>query len=218
MPMNRPARSTQPRWRRRKEERPAEIIAAALETFAERGFAATRLDDIAERAGVTRGTLYLYFPSKEELFKAVVRQAIVPIIARGEEMVEHSQESSAALLTKILLMIPTAVAGSPVSAIPKLMISEARNFPDLAQFYLKEVIRRGRRLLTAIIARGVEHGEFRPVDMDHVFYCVVGPVLLTMLWKHSFEPYDGKRLDAQALCRAHLDLLLHGLLKREGAP
>ena len=216
--MNRPARSTQPRWRRRKEERPAEIIAAALETFAERGFAATRLDDIAERAGVTRGTLYLYFPSKEELFKAVVRQAIVPVIARGEAMLEHSQESSAALLTKILLMIPTAVAGSPVSAIPKLMISEARNFPDLAQFYLKEVIRRGRRLLTTIIARGIERGEFRPVDMDHVFYCVVGPVLLTMLWKHSFEPYDGKRLDAHALCRAHLDLLLHGLLKREGAP
>ena len=216
--MNRPARPPQPRWRRRKEERPAEIIAAALETFAERGFAATRLDDIAERAGVTRGTLYLYFPSKEELFKAVVRQAIVPVIARGEAMLEHSQESSAALLTKILLMIPTAVAGSPVSAIPKLMISEARNFPDLAQFYLKEVIRRGRRLLTTIIARGVERGEFRPVDMDHVFYCVVGPVLLTMLWKHSFEPYDGKRLDAQALCRAHLDLLLHGLMKREGTP
>jgi AcrR family transcriptional regulator len=216
--MNHPAHATQPRWRRRKEERPAEIIAAALETFAERGFAATRLDDIAERAGVTRGTLYLYFPSKEELFKAVVRRAIVPVIARGEEMVEHSQESSSALLTKILLMIPTAVAGSPVSAIPKLMISEARNFPDLAQFYLKEVIRRGRRLLTTIIARGIERGEFRPVDMDHVFYCVVGPVLLTMLWKHSFEPYDGKRLDAQALCRAHLDLLLHGLQKREGGP
>jgi len=215
--MSRSAIQKSPRWRRRKEERPAEIIAAALETFAERGFAATRLDDIAERAGVTRGTLYLYFPSKEELFKAVVRQAIVPVIARGEAMLEHSQESSAVLLTKILMMIPTAVAGSPVSAIPKLMISEARNFPDLAQFYLKEVIRRGRRLLTAIVARGVERGEFRPVDMDHVFYCVVGPVLLTMLWKHSFEPFDGKRLDAHALCRAHLDLLLHGLLNRGGA-
>jgi AcrR family transcriptional regulator len=216
--MNRPARPKSPRWRRRKEERPAEIIAAALEVFAERGFAATRLDDIAERAGVTRGTLYLYFRSKEDLFKAMVRQSIVPIIARGEEMAEHSQESSAALLAKILLMMPTAVAGSPLSAIPKLVISEARNFPDLAQFYLEEVIRRGRRLVTAIIARGVERGEFRPVDMDHVFYCVVGPVLLTMLWKHSFEPYDGKRLDAQALCRAHLDLLLQGLLKREGTP
>jgi AcrR family transcriptional regulator len=216
--MNRAARSKGPRWRRRKEERPAEIIAAALESFAERGFAATRLDDIAARAGVTRGTLYLYFSSKEELFKAVVRQSIVPIIARGEEMVAQSQESSAALLAKVLLMMPTAVAGSPVSAIPKLVISEARNFPDLAQFYLKEVIRRGRRLLTAIIARGVERGEFRQMDMEHVFYCVVGPVLLTMLWKHSFEPFDGKRLDAQALCQAHLDLLLHGMLKPEGAP
>jgi len=216
--MNRTATHKSPRWRRRKEERPAEIIAAALETFAERGFAATRLDDIAERAGVTRGTLYLYFPSKEDLFKAVVRQAIVPVIARGEAMLGQSQESSSALLAKILLMIPGVVADSPVSAMPKLMISEARNFPDLAQFYLQEVIRRGRKLVTAIIERGVERGEFRPVDMDHVFYCVVGPVLLTMLWKHSFEPYDGKRLDAQAVCRAHVDLLLHGLLKREAAP
>jgi len=216
--MSRSATQKSPRWRRRKEERPAEIIAAALETFAERGFAATRLDDIAERAGVTRGTLYLYFPSKEDLFKAVVRQAIVPVIARGEAMLGQSQESSSALLAKILLMIPGVVADSPVSAMPKLMISEARNFPDLAQFYLQEVIRRGRKLVTAIIERGVERGEFRPVDMDHVFYCVVGPVLLTMLWKHSFEPYDGKRLDAQAVCRAHVDLLLHGLLKREAAP
>jgi len=147
-----------------------------------------------------------------------VRQAIVPVIARGEAMLGQSQESSAALLAKILLMIPGVVADSPVSAMPKLMISEARNFPDLAQFYLQEVIRRGRKLVTAIIERGVERGEFRPVDMDHVFYCVVGPVLLTMLWKHSFEPYDGKRLDAQAVCRAHVDLLLHGLLKREAAP
>ena len=109
--MNRVAGSKGPRWRRRKEERPAEIIAAALETFAERGFAATRLDDIATRAGVTRGTLYLYFPSKEELFKAVVRQSIVPIIARGEEMVAQSQEPSSALLANVLLMMPRAVAG-----------------------------------------------------------------------------------------------------------
>src|ERR1700752_2877544 len=95
-----------PRWRRRKEDRPAEIITAALASFAERGFAATRLDDIAERAGVTRGTLYLYFPSKEELFKAVVRQSIVPIIARGEAMVAQSHEPAAALLSKLLLSIP----------------------------------------------------------------------------------------------------------------
>jgi len=216
--MKRPARPKRPRWRRRKEARPAEIIAAALESFAERGFAATRLDDIAARAGVTRGTLYLYFPSKEELFKAVVRQSIVPIIARGEAMVANSQEPSAELLRKLLLSIPMAVAGSPVSAIPKLVLSEARNFPDLARFYLREVVRRGRRLLKAIIERGIARGEFRAVDKDYVFFSVMSPLLVAMLWKHSLEPYDGKRLDVQALCRAHLDLLLSGLRKPEGSP
>jgi AcrR family transcriptional regulator len=213
--MPRPAR---PRWRRRRDARPAEIIAAALESFAERGFAATRLDDIAARAGVTRGTLYLYFPSKAELFKAVVRQSIVPILARGEEMVARSSEPAADLLSRLVSSIPLAVAGSPISAIPKLVISEARNFPDLAQFYLEEVVQRGRRLLKRIIERGVERGEFRPVDMDHIFYCVVSPVLLAMLWKHSLEPYDGRRLDPQALCRLHLDLLLGGLRKPGGPP
>jgi len=210
--------TSQPRWRRRKDERPAEIVAAALESFAERGFAATRLDDIAARAGVTRGTLYLYFPSKEELFKAVVRQSIVPILARGEAMVAQSREPAAELLSKLVLMIPAAVAGKPVSAIPKLVISEARNFPDLAEFYLEEVVRRGRRLLKSIIQRGIDGGEFRPVDMDHVFYCVVAPILLSMLWKHSLEPFDGAKLDPQALCRLHLDLLLRGLLQRERVP
>ncbi len=209
-------RSPTPRWRRRKAARPAEIIAAALACFVERGFAATRLDDIAERAGVTRGTLYLYFPSKEELFKAAVRELIVPIIARGEAMVARSPEPSAELLGKLVMMIPREIASAPASAIPKLVIAEARNFPDLAQFYLDEVVRRGRRLVKAIVGRGIERGEFRAVDRDHVFYCVVAPILLTMLWKHSLEPFDGKRLDAQALGRAHLDLLLHGLLKPGG--
>src|SRR5262249_36566018 len=129
MKMNHAAHSKKPRWRRRKDERPAEIVAAALESFAERGFAATRLEDIAARAGVTRGTLYLYFQSKEDLFKAAVRQSIVPVIARGEEMLARSQEASSDLLAKVVLMMPTAAAGSPVSAIPKLVISEAHNFP-----------------------------------------------------------------------------------------
>lgn len=211
-------RTKQPRWRRRKDERPAEIIAAALESFAERGFAATRLDDIAARAGVTRGTLYLYFPSKEELFKAVVRQSIVPIIARGEEMVARSPEPSAELLTQFLLSVPMAAAGSSMSAIPKLVLAEARNFPDLARFYLDEVVRRGQRLLKGIIERGIARGEFRSVDKDHVFFSVMSPLLVAMLWKHSLEPFDGQRLDAQALCRAHLDVVLHGLLKPEASP
>jgi AcrR family transcriptional regulator len=207
-------RTARPRWRRRKEDRPAEITAAALESFAERGFAATRLDDIAARAGVTRGTLYLYFPSKEDLFKAVVRQSIVPIIARIEQTIAGYRGPTAELLTKLILTFPDAVLTSPVSAIPKLVIAEARNFPELAQFYLDEVVRRGRRAISAAIQRGVARGEFRPVDMDHIFFCVIAPVLLTALWQHSLGLYDKKGLNPHAVCRAHVDVLLRGLLQR----
>jgi AcrR family transcriptional regulator len=210
--------SGRPRWRRRKEARPSEIIAAALESFAERGFAATRLDDIAARAGVTRGTLYLYFSSKEELFKAVVRQSIVPILARAEDMLSGSTEPTADLLTKLILSFPDAVIGSQISAIPKLVIAEARNFPDLARFYLEEVVRRGRRLIKALIQRGIERGEFRSIDENHAFYCVMSPILVAMLWKHSLGLYDETGLDPHALCRAHVELLLRGLLKRGEGP
>lgn len=211
-------RATQPRWRRRKEDRPAEIIAAALESFAERGFAATRLDDIADRAGVTRGTLYLYFPSKEELFKAVVRQSIVPVIARVEQMIANYTGPTADLLAKLILSFPDTVLRSRVSAIPKLVIGEARNFPELAQFYLDEVIRRGRRVITAVVRRGVERGEFRPVDLDHIFFCVMAPVLLTALWQHSFGLYDRKALNPNALLQSHVDVLLRGLLTQSRKP
>lgn len=208
------ARSAQPRWRRRKDDRPAEIVAAALESFAERGFAATRLDDIATRAGVTRGTLYLYFPSKEELFKAVVRQSIVPVIAHVEEMIAAYRGPTIDLLTKLILSFPETLLASQASAIPKLVIAEARNFPELAQFYLDEVIRRGRRAMTAVIQRGMARGEFRAVDRDHIFFCVIAPVLLAALWQHSLGLYDRKGMNPQALCRAHVDILLNGLLKQ----
>jgi AcrR family transcriptional regulator len=211
------SRSAQPRWRRRKDDRPAEIVAAALESFAERGFAATRLDDIASRAGVTRGTLYLYFPSKEELFKAVVRQSIVPVIAHVEEMIAAHGGPTIDLLTKLILSFPETLLASQASAIPKLVIAEARNFPELAQFYLDEVIRRGRRAMTAVVQRGMARGEFRAVDRDHIFFCVMAPVLLAALWQHSLGLYDSKGLDSRALCRAHVDVLLNGLLKQSDA-
>jgi AcrR family transcriptional regulator len=202
-----------PRWQRRKEARVPEIVAAALEIFAERGFAATRLDDVAARAGVTKGTLYLYFPSKEELFKEMVRQSILPMIAAREEMIQQSTAPSAELLSRFLLSLPEVMLDSPVSAIPKLMIAEARNFPDLARFYLDEVISRSKRMIVALIERGIARGEFRrPVDIDQSFFCVMAPVLVAALWKHSFGAHEPGMLDPRALVRTHVDLLLHGLL------
>ncbi|HEV2550158.1 MAG TPA: TetR/AcrR family transcriptional regulator [Stellaceae bacterium] len=198
------------RWRRRKEDRPGEIIAAALTCFAERGFAATRLDDVAHRAGVTKGTLYLYFPNKEELFKAVVRRTIVAKIEQGEALLAHSPDPAPVLLERFIAHW-LAVIGTPASAIPKLILSEAGNFPDLARFYLEEVVLRGTALVRKLLQTGIERGEFRPQSLEHAAICVIAPMILSMLWQHSFERHAGHPLDAAALCRTHLELLLGGL-------
>ena len=198
------------RWRRRKEARPEEILAAALASFAERGFAATRLEDVAARAGISKGTLYLYFKGKEELFEAVVRATLVPNIARLEMLAATFEGPSARLLERLLLTLADVVV-SQVGAIPKLVIAEAGNFPDLARFYLDEVVRRGLRLIGTILRRGIERGEFRAVDVDHAVFCVIAPMLIAALWKNSLEPHDHAPLDTEALVRTHLDLLLRGL-------
>jgi AcrR family transcriptional regulator len=207
-------RQSPTRWRRRKEARPDEILAAALESFAERGFAATRLEDVAARAGISKGTLYLYFAGKEELFEAVVRAMLLPNLERVEELAATYEGPSAELLERLLLTI-AGILATRAGAIPKLVIAEAGNFPDLARFYLEQVIRRALRLVGRILRRGIYRGEFRPVDVDHVVFCVIAPMLLAALWKNSLEPYDAAPLDARALARAHLDLLLRGLEARE---
>ncbi len=203
------------RWRRRKEARPAEILSAALASFAERGFAATRLDDVAARAGVTKGTLYLYFRSKEDLFKAVVRQELVPNIERAEAMIADSTAPSLALLEQLVRLF-SGIMQSPLSAIPKLVLTEAGNFPDLARFYLEEVVNRGKTLIRGLLERGIRAGELRPIDTESAVMCVIAPLLLGALWRHSFERHAGVPLDIDALCRTHLDLLRRGLAAEPG--
>jgi AcrR family transcriptional regulator len=198
------------RWRRRKTARPAEILSAALASFAERGFAATRLDDVAARAGITKGTLYLYFDSKEELFKAVVRQELVPNLESAEAMVAGSTAPSLDLLEQLVRGFARIIQ-SPLGAIPKLVLTEAGNFPDLARFYRDAVVDRGTALWRKVIERGVAAGELRPVDIENTVTCIVAPLLLAALWRHSFERHLGRDLDLDALCRAELDLLRRGL-------
>jgi AcrR family transcriptional regulator len=197
------------RWKRRKAARPAEILDAALDCFAERGFTATRMDDVAVRAGVTKGTVYLYFKTKEELFTALVRSKLLPIIERLEAA--SADAPATVLLERLMAIWAEHVVPSRASVLPKLIIAEAGNFPELAKFYLDEVIHRGRALLGSVLRRGVQTGEFRPIDVDSVVYCVIGPLLFSVYWRHSFEPHDEAPLDVAALCRAHLDTLLNGL-------
>lgn len=205
--------SVQParRWRRRKEARPAEIVEAALEVFAEKGFSAARIDDVAARAGISKGTLYLYFASKEELFKAVVRQALLPNLARVERLLQVHPGPSAARIELMIGQIGALLQGTRIGVIPKLVIAEAGNFPELARFYHQEVITRGLGLLGAEVERGIASGEFRAIDASHGARLLVAPVLLAAIWKSTFEPHAGAPLDAPAFLGAALDVLLRGL-------
>jgi hypothetical protein len=127
-------------------------------------------------------------------------------------MVEHSEDSAAMLLERLFATWPGLVASSRIGVIPKLGLGEAGNFPELARFYLDEVVRRGTRLVAGILRRGVERGELRGgLDIEPAVFCVIAPMIFTMIWKHSLEPYADRTLDAQALCATHLDLLLHGV-------
>ena len=195
---------------RRKEARPGEILAAALALFAERGFAATRLEDVARRAGISKGTIYLYFPTKEDLFRAVVRQDVLPNLAAMEARVAAHRGSAAALLRALAATMLERLDGA-LAAIPKLVLTESGNFPALAQFYAEEVAARGMRLIAGVLARGVAQGEFRPIDVPAVVPLVVAPILLAMLWRTSIGRHTTLVVAPAALLEAHLDLLLRGL-------
>ncbi|MBI1207880.1 MAG: TetR family transcriptional regulator [Azospirillum sp.] len=208
------------RWSRRKQARPSEILAAALDVFAERGFAAARLDDVAARAGISKGTLYLYFPDKAALFKALVREAILPNLDQAEAALASHTGSAEALLRALVRRFLAVLLDQRLIAVPKLVIGESGNFPELAEFYLNEVIRRGKSLFAQVIERGIAAGEFRAVPAAVAAPLVIAPVLFTAIWKSTFEPHDpGNRFDAEAFLDLHLDLLLHGLSRSpDGSP
>lgn len=203
--------------RRRKEARPGEILEAALALFTERGFSATRLEDIAARAGVSKGTLYLYFPGKEAIFTALVRHAVLPNIARVEALAEGWSGPQASLLRRMIELLGGALREERVAAFPKLVIAESGNFPELARQYREEVIERGLGLFARVIAAGVTAGEFRPVDPAHAAKLCVAPVLLMALWRTCLARGDEPPLDAAGLVEAHLTTLLRGLAAEGGA-
>jgi len=199
-----------PPRRRRKEARPGELLAAALELFVERGFAATRLDDVAAQAGVSKGTLYLYFNSKEELFKAVISQGIFPVLDEGDAMLAQGGDSST-LLRAMMLRWWEMVGATALGGIAKLMIAEAGNFPEVAQYYYENVIVRGRNLIRQVLERGIGSGEFRPVEIEPAIDVIIAPVLMLTVWRYSLAPCGCGQQDPDTFMHTHLDLLLRGL-------
>ncbi len=196
---------------RRKEARPAELMAAALELFVSRGFAATRLDDVAAHAGVAKGTLYLYFDSKEALFKAVIQQGIVPILEQDAELIDSFAGTSAELLQRLVLNWWRRVSDTPLGKISRIMMSEAGNFPELAGFYNNTVIIRGRDLLRQVLARGMANGEFRVLDVDVTIDAIFTPMMMLLIWGDSLGVLGCLTQEPDRYLATHLDLILNGL-------
>lgn len=212
-----PSPGALPKRSRRKEARPAELVDAALELFVEKGFAGTRVDDVAARAGVSKGTLFLYFPSKEELFKEVVRRNISGRIVEWNAQFESFSGPTAELLRQAMRQWWQQLGATPASGIIKLVMAEARNFPEMAQFYQREVIEPAHELMRRVLARGIAKGEFRPVNLDYAIYSVIAPMLFLIMWKHSMAPCLGgmdqdSAMDPLSYIDSQVDILLSGLV------
>ena len=205
--------STPHKRERRKQARPGELLDAALALFVEKGFAATRAEEVALRAGVSKGTLFLYFPSKEELFKAVVRENVVRHQTEGAEQIARFEGSTAALLEHLMLEWWRRYGATPASGISKLVMSEASNFPDLAHFFQEEVVTPGHAMIGSVLQRGIDRGEFRAIDLDLTVHSVLAPLLFLVTWKHSMAACcpSSQQIHPETFIRHHADLLVRGL-------
>ena len=211
-PTDAPISTSGPRWKRRKTARPSEIVAAALEVFAEKGFAAARLEEIAARAGVSKGALYLYFDTKDDLFRAVVQETVSPNIDAVRIMTEAFAGRFADLAPLILARVAQIAAGSRLPAVAKMVIGESRNFPDLARVWHEAVVSKAIGLLSGLIARAQGRGEIRPGDPRLYAISLMGPMVIGLLWREVFEPVGAEPIDIAALAAQHARTALHGML------
>jgi len=196
--------------RRRKDARPSELTTAALELFVERGYAATRLDDVAARAGVSKGTLYLYFRSKEALFKAVIEEGMLTVLAAAEQRLADYRGPATDLLREMLLDWWQQIGSTPMAGVSKLILCESSNFPQLAEYYQEQVITRGRALLRGVLRRGIEGGEFRALDIEAAIGVIIAPLLMLAISRFSLR-LCSQEVTAADYLTTHVDLLLDGL-------
>lgn len=199
------------RWQRRKESRPEEILDAALQQFTEKGFSATRMVDVAQAAGISKGTLYRYFDNKEAIFCEVVQQRITPQLIEVEARVSEFEGSSGDLLKQLINGWWMGVACTSLSAIPKIVVSESGNFPELAEYFTQNVVTRSRKLFSRVIQRGIQRGEFREYDADTVARLVVAPLVQATIWMHSLKPYDDD-MGTHDYLQLHTEFILNNLL------
>jgi AcrR family transcriptional regulator len=199
------------RRKRRPDARPAEILAAALDLFTERGFQATRLEDVARRAGLSKAAIYLYFKDKTALLKAIVEATATANITTAAELIDRHRGPAAPVICELLELLATRMTETRLPDLMKLIISEARAHPDVGRFYLENVMGRALPLFRGLIERGIASGEFREVDADLTVKCLIGPMLLGGIWRSAFEPIGAPPIDLVALARQDADFIIRGL-------
>lgn len=206
--------------KRRPDERPAEILEAALELFSERGFSATRLEDVASHAGLSKAAIYLYFEDKTALLKAIVQEMVGANIDAVAARVAAHRGPVAPVLKELLATFASLLAGTPLPAVIKLVVSESRAHPEIGRLYLDNVIRRAIPIGQSLIKRGIAAGEFRKVDPRLAVKSLIGPMVLAAMWRSVLEPLGAEPLDIEALARSHADIVMRGLQKkrRRGEP
>jgi AcrR family transcriptional regulator len=195
----------EPRYQRRKENRPQEITEAAFDAFAEKGYSATKVADVAKRAGVSKGLMYLYFKTKEELFKAVIKSVVIRRVDRLIENVETTELSSEDFIRGPLQTFLQQLPASPVAVVIRLLISEGRKHPDLVDYYYDNVVSKGLAAISGFLARGVERGEFRQSPVTDLPHLVLAPVMLSIIWGLIFTD---RKLDTDKLIETQIDLVL----------
>ena len=206
-----------PKFQRRKADRPDEIVSAALEIFAEKGFAAARLEDIAARAGVSKGAIYLYFPTKQHVFRAVVEQGVAPNLNIVRATLAAPTDKFANLLRGLMKVLPGVIATTPIGGIVKMVIGESRNFPELAQAWHDQLVQPALAAMTDAIAAAQANGELRPGDPRQYAISLVSPMLAAVLWRETFLPVGAEPIDVPSLAEQHVELWLRGVLNPAGA-
>jgi AcrR family transcriptional regulator len=200
-----------PKFRRRAEARPDEVLDAALDLFIEKGFTATRVEDIAKRAGLSKGAVYLYFPSKEKILEGLVRRAIIPIAEHALGFVKDFEGDPRIIITMVMKMLAVKLSDPRILAIPKVIFREIIGFPELAEMYRREVLDKVIPVMTDLIRKGIDQGYLRQVDPELTIRSIIGPVMMHLLMNEIFglRPKDGLALDR--LIENHLGILFDGL-------
>jgi len=209
--MERDMAPSSPKFRRRAKARPDEVLDAALDLFMEKGFAATKVEEVAQRAGISKGTIYLYFPSKEALMEGLIKRALSPIALKAVSAIDTLNVDPRMILKMVGGIIAKNMSDPRIMAIPKLIIRESANFPELATMYRREVIDKAMPAAIRLIERQIEAGRFRRVDPELTFRTVIGPIVAHLLMAEIFDirPEGGLQMDR--LVQNHIDILFNGL-------